>query len=542
MKILTSGVTLTITLSVLLIFAGCSSQRPFEELLSPPRLNEQQAEIYEALQSSRAADGAAGTSDGYTAQGFTLKYPKSGEFRSAFVIHPLSTPPSDYTAENSDAESKEALVFYKTSGETEQLWFSILSRDGSTHKWRCTHDISIPGVDIEQVLFTDLSDGQTNIVIVYGIQGQTDRGIEIYTYDGTDARQVWGGTFANYAILDADGTPGNELVLIKQDKNGTGVKSYALVYGRNSPDYTVPKDFKLRYASVISPEILTVNSITRAEIFTGVWNLPANSSYTPPPALLIDYTKAENVYGTDVLYCYDGTLVSAIYSVTTKTPEIVYPDGGIAKGAENDGDTDGDITESLPQELIGTVREQTQKSTELSTLTERRVNIYGANLPSADYDGDGIAEITGTTPLPGYESYTADRIRSVVYYNFGGSPEKPDLTRKFTSYVPADSAYSFKLPARWEGLVTAKAENSDSGGKMFPLVTFYRFGGSVESSTQPLLSIAVISRRQYIDGGAPPAGFDYYGENSGNVILIHPEDGDDPLLLTKEEINDGLRT
>lgn len=73
-----------------LLLSACSSFQPnLTDLMQSPKLTEEQAEIYEAL------TNAADVSD------VQLKYPKSGDYRSAFVMFDLDADGED-----------EALVFY----------------------------------------------------------------------------------------------------------------------------------------------------------------------------------------------------------------------------------------------------------------------------------------------------------------------------------------------------------------------------------------------------------------------------------------------
>ena len=70
---------------------GCSFSASVESMLSPPRLTVEQEQIYRALQISAGSQ-------------ISLKYPKSGERLSAFIMEDLDGDGSD-----------EAVVFYEVS-------------------------------------------------------------------------------------------------------------------------------------------------------------------------------------------------------------------------------------------------------------------------------------------------------------------------------------------------------------------------------------------------------------------------------------------
>ena len=79
-----------LALLMTVLLTGCSMGVSVENLLTPPKLDAQQNEIYQALISS---SGAA----------IQLKYPKSGDYRSAFVVRNID-----------GEESEEAFVFYES--------------------------------------------------------------------------------------------------------------------------------------------------------------------------------------------------------------------------------------------------------------------------------------------------------------------------------------------------------------------------------------------------------------------------------------------
>ena len=89
---------IALIISFLMIFglSGCSmGQSGIDGLLSAPKLTEEQSEIHEALIRNVGND-------------ISLKYPKSGENRSAFVIENIDNEPTE-----------EAIVFFQIQV---QLW------------------------------------------------------------------------------------------------------------------------------------------------------------------------------------------------------------------------------------------------------------------------------------------------------------------------------------------------------------------------------------------------------------------------------------
>ena len=109
-----------------LMLSSCTAAS-FEELLSPPRLDGEQSDIYAALRDFTSGD-------------IILKYPKSGQYRSAFVVRDLDNEPTD-----------EAIVFYEmpnvSDGSSLRLNF-LDKRDG---KWVSVYDLAASGSEVESV-------------------------------------------------------------------------------------------------------------------------------------------------------------------------------------------------------------------------------------------------------------------------------------------------------------------------------------------------------------------------------------------------------
>jgi hypothetical protein len=112
---------ISIALALVLFITGCYWNTPVIELISPPRLTNEQIEIYNALTNAK---GSA----------LNLKYPKTGEFLSAFVFK-----------ENPSAEAS-VMVFYELTGTASELtptiWLTFLEKDDVSRQWKCTDDIS----------------------------------------------------------------------------------------------------------------------------------------------------------------------------------------------------------------------------------------------------------------------------------------------------------------------------------------------------------------------------------------------------------------
>ncbi len=178
-----------ILLGVLL--SGCSFvQLGTEDLLTPPSLTKDQSEIYDALRS------ALGT------ENFKLKYPKRGDYLSAFVFHNLDT--------DSDLES---VVFYElTVNSVSSVWMSILDR--SAQGWNTVYDLPLNGPNIDFVYFASISDEEKdNLVLGTSTQGSDDVSVNVYDYNGSKLTALYSGSCAEVLFADVDQNGLEEIVL-----------------------------------------------------------------------------------------------------------------------------------------------------------------------------------------------------------------------------------------------------------------------------------------------------------------------------------------
>ena len=91
-----------------LTMTGCSALNfSVEGLINAPKLTSEQSEIHQALIESVGSN-------------ITLKYPKNGEYRSAYVIANIDDEPTD-----------EAMVFYEYTSNGSDLRSSTRTRTAS---------------------------------------------------------------------------------------------------------------------------------------------------------------------------------------------------------------------------------------------------------------------------------------------------------------------------------------------------------------------------------------------------------------------------
>lgn len=162
----------------ILLLSGCSPiQMDVEELMSPPKLTAEQAEIDSALKQALG-------------ENVKLKYPKSGDFRSAFVFHDI----------DGDGE-EEAIVFYQLDSST--TWLTVMDRtDG---QWRSTYSSSGLGDDVDFISFANVTDPQReDIVIGWSGESQGDNKVSLYTYEDGRLRSMFKDSYQQLVIVPSD--------------------------------------------------------------------------------------------------------------------------------------------------------------------------------------------------------------------------------------------------------------------------------------------------------------------------------------------------
>ncbi len=250
---------------------GCTPGVALEDLLQPPKLSDEQLELYTALMNSKSG-------------GLTLKYPKSGEYRSAFVVEDFDDEPTE-----------EAIVFYEAAGiGTEKtLWLGFLDRSESGD-WESVYDLSIKGTDIERISFVTLGDDSgRNILINYSLN-QTEKAFLLVRYNESVPYKLLEGSFSYMCVGEFFGMEENELLVIKND------------YTLETSTVTFYKWNEGRIVSTgscsLDPSAGEYLSITEGKLSDTV------------NALFINHRKYGNkdYYGTDVIYHYMGKPVNLV--------------------------------------------------------------------------------------------------------------------------------------------------------------------------------------------------------------------------------------
>ncbi len=172
----------------LITFCGCDLfSAETDALISPPELTGNMSPIKDVLNESAP-------------EGYILKYPSSGDRRSAVVL------------EDIDFDGRmEAFAFYSTveDGITTMTVNFIKTVNGA---WKSVATQSIAAGGVERVDFCDLDgDGAEEILVGWEVHGTTDRQVAVYSPSGEALSQRMLQSYTNYVCCDLDEDKEEEL-------------------------------------------------------------------------------------------------------------------------------------------------------------------------------------------------------------------------------------------------------------------------------------------------------------------------------------------
>lgn len=248
----------------LLLLCGCSAA--VDDLLTPPKLTAEQNEIYTALINS-------------VGQSVKLRYPRSGDYRSAFVLQNLDNEPDD-----------EAMVFYENSsvqsGESSLRLKFLDKHDG---KWEAVYDMACAGSEIYSVSFTTLGGtGFVDIIIRYTLLNQTEKVFSVLKYDSVKPEQLYTSSYSCLEVYDMNDDGLNELLAVSTDKINNISTAVLFTEGENG--------FEKLSETTLCGGSADYIRVTKGKL---------SDSRT---AMFLDYSKGGGQSGTDVLYCYGNSL------------------------------------------------------------------------------------------------------------------------------------------------------------------------------------------------------------------------------------------
>lgn len=250
-----------------IMLCGCSAAVSVENLLAPPKLLAEQNEIYQELISS-------------VGQGVKLKYPKSGEYRSAFVLKNIDGEPGE-----------EAMVFYESKNvQSGESALRLKFMDKKAGRWEAVYDMSCAGSEIDSISFSKLgSSGIVDIIVCYTLLNQTEKTFSVLRYDGKTPVELYSSTYACLEVMDLNKDGFDELVTVTVSKVSPIATAAMFTDGENGFE-------KLSEVPLYGGAADYIR-VTKGQLDENI------------TALFLDYSTGNQQSGTNVLYCYGNRLV-----------------------------------------------------------------------------------------------------------------------------------------------------------------------------------------------------------------------------------------
>lgn len=248
------------------MLSGCTLSGSAENLLSPPVLCEEQNDIYSALIQSTGED-------------ITLQYPRSGSYRSAFIIKDIDGSGDD-----------EAVVFYSIRDEVR---INILDTDEDGN-WMSVCDISGSGANIDRVMISPMGMAdRTSIMIGYGESG-ADKILKVYTYDSGKISETYSDNYSSFFLYDLNNDGRDCLCILRSNNENIGKRA----------EFSVVTDTGTK---VVKNDTVSLNDKSSEFVSVVLGNVGENT-----PAVFIDELSGGQL-STEIIYQVGGTLRNPLY-------------------------------------------------------------------------------------------------------------------------------------------------------------------------------------------------------------------------------------
>ncbi len=281
--------------------SGCSGVSfTVDSLLAAPKLSEEQSQIHEALISA-------------VGRNITLKYPRNGAYRSAYVIADLD-----------DEEGDEALVFYEYTGsENEGMRVNLLDKkdDGT---WYSVKEIAGAGSELDKVIISSMGSGSVNEKdILVGYQNLTgDSALEIYSYSDGSFQRIGSDNYSLLEAIDINSDGRDELITVQNvtdsETGAVSAKAYLL--------------------HIEKGEIIKDDGIDMCQGVQSYVKAYSGRLSTGEPAVYIDAVNADGMLQTEIIFYRYSALQNPVRLRSEKMlPQCTRPAGYSAADIDGDG-------------------------------------------------------------------------------------------------------------------------------------------------------------------------------------------------------------
>lgn len=254
--------------------SSCNLTAGIDTLLSAPRLTLEQEQIYQALQQ-------------YAGTNIRLKYPKSGEYLSAFTV-------ADLDNDNAD----EAIVFYEVNNaSTEENPLRICLLDQQNDAWHAVAPSTTAGAEVEWLTVSQLGENdRVNIIIGYSMVDGAERTAEVLHYENGELVHTLSHEYSYVDVCDLNHDGAKELLVITAATLTTSAAATVYALDRNGTYH--------ESVSIPLPDSFSeISNVVYGKIPTDDNRLTANGS-----AIYIDGLTGATTLQTEIITYTDNNL------------------------------------------------------------------------------------------------------------------------------------------------------------------------------------------------------------------------------------------
>lgn len=299
------GTIASVLLAVLC--TGCSfSGLSDNDLLQPPKATGEKAEIQGLLEVTTNGD-------------YTLKYPQSGDYRSAIIMQDL----------NSDGDD-EAVAFYRNKKDSSAI--NIMFMDKVAGKWASVGTFSNANSDVDRIYFGDIdSDGINEAIVGWSSYLTGGSQVTMYKYKEGSVSEVIVNDDTNYAdmvFMDITNDGVSDLIILTTATEDDTGKSTSLARLYSS---CVNKKFSRVSEIKTNPNVVSYSQIMQGTVSDGVNGLFVDGNTSSLGELITEviYYSSQNkslVSPLDVTQ-NDGTVTNVTQRVTSSVCRDIDEDG-----------------------------------------------------------------------------------------------------------------------------------------------------------------------------------------------------------------------
>jgi hypothetical protein len=183
MKLKAVAIALVLALSL----SGCSFVGlDAQTLMHPPKPTGEKADIHDLLESKAGGK-------------MTLKYPRSGDYRSAIITHDICGD-----------KNEEAMAIYQKGDESTGTNIMFMKKDS---RWADMGSFNNPAAQVDKVAFGDLNgDGKDEVIVGWGSSLNNTTTISIYYYQNGKMNELkLDQSYTEMAVMDFDGDKRDEI-------------------------------------------------------------------------------------------------------------------------------------------------------------------------------------------------------------------------------------------------------------------------------------------------------------------------------------------